>query len=448
MTSLYKPNAKQREQAALLGSAPHVLCYGGSRSGKTFGIVRAIVVRAMKAPGSRHGAFRLHFNDCKHSLALDTFPRVMSVCFPGVQAPMNKTDWFAKFPNGSEFWFGGLDDKERTEKILGKEFASVYLNECSQTSFEARNMAMTRVAQRVEYEIDGKTYLLPTRRYYDCNPPSKAHWAYSLFVLKRDPETRKPLENPDDYACLQMNPADNAENLSPEYLKQLETLPARMRQRFLAGEFGEVNPYALFTLEAIDRNRLSEIALPDLQRIVVAVDPSGADDSDNEANDDIGIVVAALGVDGCAYVLEDLTLKAGPAAWGRVVAAAYDRHEANVVVGEQNYGGAMVQHVVRTAHRTATYKQVTASRGKHVRAEPVSALLEQGRIKFAGNFPQLEDELCSFSSHGYIGTDSPNRADALIWAITELFPGVVSGRRDLPPLPAADPETQYFGLNL
>ena len=109
-------------------------------------------------------------------------------------------------------------------------------------------------------------------------------------------------------------------------------------------------------------------------RVVVAVDPSGAGDSENADNDAIGIVVAGLGTDGNAYVIEDITVKAGPATWGRVAADAYDRHQADCIVGEINYGGAMVQYVIKTAAPKANYRQVTASRGKAVRAEPIAAL--------------------------------------------------------------------------
>ena len=132
----------------------------------------------------------------------------------------------------------------------------------------------------------------------------------------------------------------------------------------------------------------------------------------------------ALGTDGCAYVLEDLTIKAGPATWGKVATNAYERHEADRIIGETNYGGAMVEFVIRTANSNVAYKSVTASRGKVVRAEPAAALHETDKIKFVGDFPELEDELLSFTTTGYTGARSPNRADWLVWGITELFPAM------------------------
>jgi phage terminase large subunit len=116
-------------QALLAGIATHILLYGGSRSGKTFLLVRAVVMRALKAPKSRHAILRFRFNHIKASIIHDTFPKVMEVCFPEVRYRLDKTDWFAEFPNGATIWFGGLDDKERTEKILGQEYVTIYLNE-------------------------------------------------------------------------------------------------------------------------------------------------------------------------------------------------------------------------------------------------------------------------------------------------------------------------------
>ena len=197
---------RQQEQVQLAGSdTTHIMAYGGSRSGKTFGFVRAMILRAL-AHKSRHAILRYRFNHLKGSIIADTLPKVMELCFPGVadKCHMDKTDWFYRLPNGSEIWFGGLDDKERTEKILGQEFATIYLNECSQIPYASRNMAMTRLAQNTPLRL---------KAYYDCNPPGMAHWTYKLFVEKRDPDRKTGVANPSNFAALMMNPADNQNNL-------------------------------------------------------------------------------------------------------------------------------------------------------------------------------------------------------------------------------------------
>ena len=362
---------------------------------------------------------------------MDTFPKVMALAFEGVHYTINKTDWYAEFDNGSQIWFGGLDDKERAEKILGMEFVTIYLNETSQIPKTSRDIAVTRLAQQVDQVIKGtEVKALRPRMLYDCNPPSKAHWTYKLFVEHRDPDTKLPIPHPEDFAYFQINPYDNQENVSVGYLETLKGLSARLQKRFLRGEFAEATPNALFTDELIDKWRVTDAVLPDMVRIVVAVDPSGAGDVDNADNDAIGICVVGLGTDGNCYVMEDLTVKAGPATWGRIAVNAYERHEADAVVGEINYGGAMVQHVIQTARPRTNFRKVTATRGKVVRAEPVSALYEQGKIRHVGFLTDLEDELLAFTTGGYTGEHSPNRADAMIWGVTALFPGVIKPRKE------------------
>lgn len=422
-----KLTPKQAEANALLQTqARHILLEGGSRSGKTRLLVRAIVQRALKAPGSRHGIMRFRFNHCKESIGMDTLPKVIAELPEPVRGTLNRSDWFHVFPNKSEVWLGGLDDKERTEKMLGKEYATLYLNEASQIPLNSRNVAVTRLAQKCDYVLEGENRTLALKLYYDCNPPNKSHWLYQMFHLKRDPETKKELANPADYAYFRINPRDNAANLPAEYIKELEGMSARMRKRFLDGEYGDAAPGALWTEEMIDRYR--EDTLPDMVRVVVAVDPSGAADEENAHNDAIGIIVAGLGTDGNAYVLEDCTVKAGPKTWGSVAVTAFDRHGADRIIAETNYGGEMVKFVVQAAKPNVPFRKITASRGKAVRAEPISALTEQGKVRFAGAFPALEDELCAFTTHGYMGTDSPNRADAFVFAMSELFPGVIADK--------------------
>jgi predicted phage terminase large subunit-like protein len=233
---------------------------------------------------------------------------------------------------------------------------------------------------------------------------------------------------------MQMNPQDNAENLPPDYLTSLQNLPARLQKRFWLGQYGELAPNALFADDRIDLWRVLDGKLPDFQRVVVAVDPSGSGDQDNADNDEIGIVVAALGTDGRGYLLEDLTVKAGPATWGKIVTNAYDRHSADRVVAEGNYGGAMVAHVIQTARPRTPFSLVTATRGKVVRAEPISSLVEEGKVRMVGYFPDLEEELSGFTTNGYTGDRSPNRADAFVWAFTELFPGLTRKEGKLKPI--------------
>lgn len=424
----FKLTAKQIAANTLLASAAlYIMLFGGSRSGKTFILVRAVVMRALKAAGSRHAIVRFRFNAVKNSVVFDTFPKVMKLCFPGVRSVLDKSNWFVRFDNGSEIWFAGLDDKERTEKILGMEFATIYFNESSQIPWPSVETAITRLAQKCAQFVDGigESVLRP-RLYFDCNPPNKNHWTYKLFHLKVHPETKLPLPKPEQYVCMQINPEDNADNIADGYLDTLRAMSARAQKRFLFGEYADANPDALFAEEHIDRWRVTDGQLPEMVRVVIPVDPSGADDENNADNDEIGIFVVGLGVDGNAYVGPDLTVKAGPATWGKVATDAYDRHEADAVVGETNFGGAMVGYVIKTCRPRTNFVSVTASRGKVQRAEPFSALYEQGKVRHVGYLPELEEEMSGFSTHGYTGSKSPNRADAVFWGLAALFPAITA----------------------
>lgn len=439
---------KQLEAVDVMsGDATHIRLMGGSRSGKTYVAVRCIVVRALKAANSRHGIFRFRYNAVMESVYLDTFPKVMATEFPGVTWNFNAKYSFVQYENGSEMWFSGLDDKERVEKVLGKEFSTIYFNECSQIPYASVLHALTRLAQLVSQCIDNIVSELKLRVYYDLNPGIDTHWSYSVFTKKIEPIGKKPYSNPNDYASIQMNPVDNAANIASTYLASLQDLPAHLKKRFYYGEYGDSNPNALFGFDVIESNRVINTRIPDMVRIVVAVDPSGAGDNDTTEHDAIGIVAAGLGVDGRAYVLEDCTVTAGPVVWGKIATDLYDRLEANCIVGEVNFGGAMVNHVIQTSRSRTPYKEVRASRGKQVRAEPFSALYNQGKVRHVGFLPELEDELQAFSTIGYTGIGSPNRADALIWCLAELFPAMVAPRdtKKPPKLPRYAPTIPSMG---
>lgn len=431
-----KLTPKQEEARDLLASpARNIMLRGGSRSGKTFLLVRAIVQRAINAPGSRHAIFRFRFNHAKTSIWADTLPKVLKLCFPALRVRFDKTDFYVELPNGSQIWIAGLDDKERVEKILGAEYVTLYFNESSQIPWGSVEMAMSRLAQKCELApeiaaVTGRAHL-PLKAYFDCNPPSKLHWSFQLFRSKMKPGTKEAVPNPDDYVEMKVNPSDNADNLPAEYFEVLASMSAAQRLRFEAGEWASEVNGALWALEdrqteagmipGIDSSRIGPNQTPQMARIVVAVDPSGT--KGDGGGDDIGIVVAGRGIDGHAYVLEDATCQLSPDGWGRRAAEMYHRHSADRVIGERNFGGAMVQFVIKTADPKVPYKEVVASRGKAVRAEPIAALYEQGKVHHVGTFPDLEDQMCNFTASGFVGDRSPDRADALVWAITELMMG-------------------------
>jgi predicted phage terminase large subunit-like protein len=171
-------------------------------------------------------------------------------------------------------------------------------------------------------------------------------------------------------------------------------------------------PGALWTRTTIEQHRV--LQAPVLKRIVVGVDPSASSDGA-----ETGIIVAGIGEDDHGYVLDDRSVQGSPAAWARAVIAAYHTHYADKIIAERNNGGEMVEQTIRSTDggKQLPIRAVWASRGKQTRAEPVSALYEQGRVHHVGAFGTLEDQLCSWLP----GMQSPDRLDALVWALSALF---------------------------
>jgi phage terminase large subunit-like protein len=414
---------KQYELNHLLaGPQRHTLIYGGSRSGKTFLLVRAIMLRALRAGATRHALLRLRANAARASLWLDTIPKVRRLCFPDVSLVEHRQDGFFSLPNKSELWVGGLDDKDRVEKILGQEYLTILFNECSQIPFSSVLMGLTRLAQ---------THLgMQQRAYYDLNPVGTRHHTHIQFVQHRDPVSLRPLVDPSQYRFAFANPMDNIDNLSREYLASLDALPERQRRRFFEGVYQDEIEGALWTFESIEHARCDLADLPkDLRRVVVAVDPSGTGGDEDKRSDNVGIIVVGLGMDGLGYVLADRTCNLPPEGWARVAVTAFHEFKADRIVAEKNFGGDMVRAVIHTADQNVSVQLVNASRGKAVRAEPVSALYgfqrdgnwEKDRVRHVGEFRELEDQMLNFSTAGYLGDRSPDRADALVWAMTEIL---------------------------
>ncbi len=208
---------------------------------------------------------------------------------------------------------------------------------------------------------------------------------------------------------------ENAGHLAPSFLRDIMARygGTRLGRQELDGELVEDDPDALFRRDLIEAGRVRQV--PDMHRVVVAVDPPA---SASEKSNACGIVCVGLGVDGRCYVLADASARRlKPMAWAKRVVDLFHAHNADRIVVESNQGGNMVDAVIRQVDATVALKLVTATQNKKARAEPVAALYEQGRVLHAGVHPELEDEMCSVIEDG----KSPDRLDALVWAVTELM---------------------------
>jgi phage terminase large subunit-like protein len=260
-------------------------------------------------------------------------------------------------------------------------------------------------------------------------PDPKAVWDLLLPGLRlgRNPQrivstTPKPLKFLHDLIADpgtvvgRMKTWDNRANLPPAYIDELKRIygGTRIGRQELEGELLDEAEGALWKRSRIDDLRVR--TAPELTRIVVAIDPAVTSGPDS---DECGIIAAGIGTDGEGYVLADKTSRLPPDGWAHRAVSLFDQVEADRIIAEVNNGGDLVESVIRTVRRNIPYEKISASRGKVVRAEPVAALYEQGRVHHCGAFPELEDEMVNFVPGAL--SKSPNRADALVWAITWLM---------------------------
>lgn len=237
---------------------------------------------------------------------------------------------------------------------------------------------------------------------------------------------------------------ENTSNIAETYKRNVidRFKGTRLGRQELDAEILNDVPGALWTRRVLDDTRVLEI--PALKRIVIGLDPPAT--SSEKANE-AGIIAAGIDEHNEGYTLDDWSMQGTPEEWGRRAVALYRKHEADCIVAECNQGGEMVQSVLRSVDPNVPVVLVRATRGKYIRAEPVSALYEQQRIHHVGTFPTLEDQMISFTPETSLDRKegSPDRVDALVWAYTELFPSITQkiAKKELPPMRV---NTSYMGV--
>lgn len=238
-----------------------------------------------------------------------------------------------------------------------------------------------------------------------------------ITTTPRPTKQIKELAARDDVQIVRGSTFDNAKNLSESALAEMRSRyeGTRLGRQELYGEIIDDVEGALWNRDVLEQSRVTEA--PPFARIVVAIDPAVTSGDDS---DETGIVVAGITGDQNYYILEDLSCREAPTAWARIAVNAYHKWNADRLVAESNNGGDMIESLIRQVDPTVAYRKVHATRGKIIRAEPVSALWEQGRGHLVGGFTKLEDELCNYT---IASTESPNHLDAMVWAVTELMDG-------------------------
>ena len=248
------------------------------------------------------------------------------------------------------------------------------------------------------------------------NPSNKKHWIWRNFY-KANGVGYDFTGEKNGVTFIYSNYLHNGDNLNETFLEKAENTrrmrPKRYKHIYL-GEPTDESENALWKQETmIDPFRITLDEIPDLKAIVVGLDPNV---SKTKTSDEAGIVVCASGHNGHYYVLKDSSAKYSPEQWCRASIGAYKTFEANSIVAEVNNGGDLVEMAIKNVDPSVFVKKVRATRGKMLRAEPISALYEQGRVHHVGIFGLMEDQMTEYAGEG----DSPDRLDALVWALTEL----------------------------
>ena len=290
------------------------------------------------------------------------------------------------------------------ESLRGPQFDAAWCDELAKWRFAEAAFDMLQFGLR----------LGPRPRQLVTTTPRPTALVKRLIADPRSAVTRAPTQA-------------NAAHLSPVFLADVVARYAgtRLGRQELLGEIIEDRPDALWSRAMIEACRVE--AAPPLARIVVGIDPPAGS---RPGSDACGIVAAGRAEDGAIYVLEDATVAGlAPVGWAAKAVALFRRLEADTLVAEVNQGGDMVRAVLRQVDAAVPLKSVHATRGKWLRAEPVAAMYAQGRVKHVRPFEQLEDQMCDFGLSGLSSGRSPDRLDALVWAVTELSARAGQGPR-------------------
>jgi hypothetical protein len=375
--------------------------YGGRGSGKSHFFAEEIVDAAVRRPGLRAVCVREVQKSLKESAKRLIEDKITAHGVWPLFGGKPRNDHITT-PGGGVILFQGMQDHTAD----------------SIKSLEGFDIAWTEEAQTMsDLSLE---FLRPTIRkpgselWFSWNPRSAMDAVDQFF---------RGLQPPDNAVIAKVNFNDN-----PFFPAELEAErlhdKATKRDRYAHIWLGEYEPMAIGAIwdrQTIHANRRREA--PELSRIVVAVDPAISAEIGSDEN---GIVAVGMGSeDQRGYVLDDASIKGTPRQWAERAIATYDLWDADAIVVERNQGGDMVKHTLKSVRDDVPVIEVVATRGKHVRAEPIAALYSMGRISHVGTFPKLEDQMCQMTAGGYEGNGSPDRCDALVWAITQLMPSII-----------------------
>lgn len=384
----------------LLEPKRYKAAFGGRGSGKSHHFAADMIEHAVRRPGFRAVSVREVQKTLKESAKRLIEDKITAHGLWPMFGGKPRNDHVVT-PGNGVILFQGMQD-HTAESIKSLEGFDIAWVEEAQT-LSARSLEFLRPTIRKP----------GSELWFSWNPRNSVDPVDQFF---------RGLTPPDNAAVVRANYSDN-----PWFPAELEAERQHdertNRDRYAHIWLGEYEPTAIGAIwdrQTIHAHRRHE--LPKMARIVVSIDPAV---SSELGSDEHGIVVCGIGEDGRGYVLDDATLKGTPKQWAERALATFDRWEADAIVIERNQGGDMCRHTLRSVRPAVPVVEVVATRGKHVRAEPIAALYSMGRVSHVGTFPKLEDQMCQMTAGGYEGHGSPDRADALVWGMSQLFPSMI-----------------------
>lgn len=390
----------------LVAPTRYIILTGGRGSGKSYAVALALTLAARDV-GLACLYTRWTMTSAKDSI-IPEFQEKIDLC--GAAGEFTTTARDITHATGSKIMFRGIKTSQGNQTANLKSLQGVN----KWVLDEAEEMPDEATFDTIDLSIRDKR-----RRNHVIlclNPTHKRHWIYRRW-FQGIPEGFNGRRG--DVTYIHTDFRDNWNNLPDSYRMRIKDAvdgnPKRFRQIWLGAWVDEVQG-ALWSWDMI--RHIDRAEVPPLRRVVVAVDPNTVSGPNA---DEAGIVIAGLGDDGNCYVLGDASARVGPAEWARIACQQYDVHQADMIVAEKNQGGEMVELTIRGYRRNVPVKLVNASRGKVTRAEPVASLYAQGKVFHVGKYAELESEMLSYT--GEPGQSSPNRLDAMVWALSELTGG-------------------------
>ncbi len=410
MKKCWKLSEKQKTSLKLIDDNKYTLLIGKGRSGKTLAIMYLLFKRAIKYPKTNHAIFRNTLSSCVDGIWKITIPEIIKNFFPALPLiegfKMNESSHEITFHNGSRIVLRGLDTKERAQKVLSTQYASVFIDEAHLVDYEYVGLLLSRMPQPLNVQYRTKVICA-------ANWAPKTSWLKVFFQDKNNPETKSP--HLQECNMITFETSDNKSINAEEYLSALVNAGDRRSRLACAGDgFYEQIEGALWKQD--DIRRIKKLKLEEYDDIVIAFDPAV---TNTETSDEHGICIAGL-IDETYHIIEAFEKREDINIIAKEIAQLYHSYSCSKLIYESNQGGDFIPALISNHDESVYCEGVRAKKAKLLRAEPICALYKNQKVYHTKTFQELEDQMLTYTGKG----DSPNALDALVYAVKYLSESV------------------------